>query len=61
MKKSIKQKDYDYSYYEEGPYGEKPRKKNFFDHIKDIFRWRDFFIPFWFYSTFLPVKKQVNP
>lgn len=38
MKKSIKQKDYDYSYYEEGPYGEKPRKKNFFDHIKDIFR-----------------------
>ena len=38
MKKSIKKKDYDYSYYEEGPYGEKPRKKNFFDHIKDIFR-----------------------
>lgn len=38
MKRSIKKKDYDYSYYEEGPYGEKPRKKNFFDHIKDIFR-----------------------
>lgn len=38
MKRSIKNRDYDYSYYEDGPYGEKKRSESIWDKIKNIFK-----------------------
>ena len=38
MKRSIKKRDYDYSYYEDGPYGEKKSNKSIWDKIKNVFK-----------------------
>ena len=38
LKRSIRKGDYDYRYYEDGPYGEKKREKSFLDKIKDFFK-----------------------
>lgn len=35
LKRSIKKRDYDYSYYEEGPYGEPQRTKNWWQQVKE--------------------------
>ncbi len=38
MKRSIRKGDYDYSYYEEGPYGEHKRTTSWLDKLKELFR-----------------------
>ena len=38
MKRSIRNQDYDYRYYEEGPYGEKKKEPHWFDSLKNLFR-----------------------
>jgi len=39
MKRSLRRRDYDYRYYEEGPYGEKrKRKKTILEQIKQFFK-----------------------
>lgn len=38
MKRSIRNQDYDYRYYEEGPYGEKKKEPHWFDGLKNLFR-----------------------
>lgn len=35
LKRSIGQDDYDYRYYEEGPYGERPPERNWWQKIRD--------------------------
>lgn len=35
LKRSIKRDDYDYRYYEEGPYGERPPKRTWWQKIRD--------------------------
>jgi len=37
MKRSIRKGNYDYRYYEDGPYGEKKRKKTVWEQIKGFF------------------------
>jgi hypothetical protein len=37
MKRSIRKGNYDYRYYEDGPYGEKKRKKTVWGQIKAFF------------------------
>lgn len=38
LKRSIRRKDYDFNYYEDGPYGKKKRKKTLFEKFKSIFK-----------------------
>jgi len=38
MKRSIKNRDYDYSYYEDGPYGERKREQSWMEKVRDWFR-----------------------
>jgi len=36
MKRSIRRGNYDYSYYEEGPYGERKKKVTWLDQLKRL-------------------------
>lgn len=38
LKRSIRNRTYDYRYYEEGPYGKKKRKKTFWEKVKSTFK-----------------------
>lgn len=38
LKRSIRNRNYDYSYYEDGPYSKKKRKKTFWEKVKGVFR-----------------------
>jgi len=38
MKRSIRKGSYDYSYYEEGPYGKRRKKRTWLEKLKQFFK-----------------------